>query len=172
MEVFAFPSSCVAFQCLALGTVLCCFAFLLSAFHWCLHVAEPPRRRCVAGSFLAWFLSDGCLLQQVLEQIIGCRCPIECMRDASDIVPDFPLLPISFHLDSELERVSLPNIEHWTSASPCSVQLVYELEQLALLRDVQYICHATRRGLPCSPSVAYSADSLQSQILKQVKQVQ
>ena len=47
---------------------------------------------------------------------------------------DFP----TFHLDGE-SQVTLPNIEHWTLASPCSVQLVYELEQLALLRDVQFV---------------------------------
>lgn len=45
----------------------------------------------------------------------------------------------TFHLEDGESHVTLPNIEHWTMASPCSVQLVYELEQLALLRDVQFI---------------------------------
>ena len=45
----------------------------------------------------------------------------------------------TFHLEDGESHVTLPNIEHWTLASPCSVQLVYELERLALLRDVQFI---------------------------------
>ena len=141
-------------------------------------LSGPPRRsarRCIAGSSLILSLSDACLLEQLLEQIIGCRCPIEGMRDLSgSFAADVPILPVVFQLETELEKVSFPNIEHWTSASPCSSQLVYELEQLALLRDVQYICRATRLGLPCLLSVVlpHYAHSLQSQILKQVKQVQ
>jgi len=59
------------------------------------------------------------------------RCGTRKRQVAIDMFP-------TFHLDGE-SHVSLPNIEHWTLASPCSVQLVYELKRLALLRDVQFI---------------------------------
>ena len=65
----------------------------------------------------------------------GMSLPNPCgTRKRQVAIDTFP----TFHLDGE-SHVTLPNIEHWTLASPCSVQLVYELERLALLRDVQFI---------------------------------
>lgn len=89
--------------------------------------------RCLEGSCINLQSTDLCLLQEAIERIVGCGCPIIMESDSDNM--SFP----SFHLEDG-ERVTLPSIQHRTMASPCSMQVVYQLEQLApLKRDLQYI---------------------------------
>lgn len=102
------------------------------------HLVDFTYVRCVGGSCLILQETDWCFLQQLLERVIGNRCPIPLESSSEEIFSCIPKFD-----DTDLERVILPNIEHWTSAAPCSVAMVYELERVAMLREAQFIpCHS------------------------------
>ncbi|CAJ1458668.1 unnamed protein product [Effrenium voratum] len=80
----------------------------------------------LTGARIDYFVlrpNEACLLQQMLQRILGCDCPM-AKQEYEDVDHAFD--------HSEFEPQSFPNIEHWIAASPCVPQHSPELPLLAM----------------------------------------